>query len=76
MIGVEFVQDRKSKEPAKELCDRVVELAFERGLLMLSCGKSVIRVAPALSIKKSEINEGLEIFEEVLTLAEKEMNIK
>jgi 4-aminobutyrate aminotransferase len=76
MIGVEFVQDRKSKEPAKELCDRVVELAFERGLLMLSCGKSVIRVAPALSIRKSEINEGLEIFEEVITQAEKEFSIK
>jgi len=70
------VQDRKSKEPAKELCDRVVELAFERGLLMLSCGKSVIRVAPALSIRKSEINEGLEIFEEVITQAEKEFRIK
>ena len=44
MIGVDFVKDRKSKEPAKELADRVVELAFERGLLTLGCGKSVIRV--------------------------------
>ena len=35
MIGVEFVKDRKTKEPAKELCDRIVDLAFERGLLML-----------------------------------------
>ena len=76
MIGVEFIADRKSKEPAKELCDRVVELAFERGLLMLSCGKSVIRIAPALSIKKTEIDEGLKIFEEAITLAEKEFNLK
>jgi 4-aminobutyrate aminotransferase len=76
MIGVEFIADRKSKEPAKELCDRVVELAFERGLLMLSCGKSVIRIAPALSIKKTEIDEGLRIFEEAITLAEKEINLK
>jgi 4-aminobutyrate aminotransferase len=76
MIGVEFVQDRMTKEPAKELCDRVVELAFERGLLMLSCGKSVIRVAPALSIEKSEIDEGLQIFEEAINLAEKEFNVK
>jgi len=76
MIGVEFVNDRKSKEPAKELSDRVVELAFERGLLTLSCGKSVIRVAPALSITKSEVDEGLSIFEEAVTLAEKEQNFK
>ena len=72
MIGVEFVENRDTKEPAKHLCERVVELGFERGLLMLSCGKSVIRVAPALSINKSEIDEGLQIFEEAVTLAEKE----
>jgi 4-aminobutyrate aminotransferase len=72
MIGVEFVKDRETKEPAGELTERVVEKGFERGLLMLSCGKSVIRVAPPLSISKSEMDEGLRIFEESLTEAEKE----
>ena len=72
MIGVEFVEDRQTKEPAKHLYERVVDLAFERGLLLLGCGKSVIRVAPALSITKSEIDEGLSIFEEAVTLAEQE----
>jgi 4-aminobutyrate aminotransferase len=72
MIGVEFVKDRRTKVPAEELCNRVVDLAFERGLILLSCGKSVIRVAPALSITKPEIDEGLAIFEEAVTLAEKE----
>ena len=76
MIGVEFVNDRKSKEPAKELTDRVVELAFERGLLTLGCGKSVVRVAPALSITKTEVDEGLSIFEEAVMLAEKELNFR
>ena len=75
MIGVEFVRDRQTKEPAKHLYERVVELAFERGLLLLGCGKSVIRVAPALSINKSEIDEGLTIFEEAITLAEQEGNV-
>jgi len=72
MIGVEFVKDRVSKEPAGDLTERVVDLAFERGLLMLSCGKSVIRIAPPLSISKSEVDEGLAILEEAITLAEKE----
>ena len=73
MIGVEFVKDRKTKIPAEALCNRVVELAFERGLILLSCGKSVIRIAPPLSISKAEIDEGLQIFEEAVTLAEKEI---
>ena len=73
MIGVEFVEDRKSKVPDSKLCNRVVELAFERGLILLSCGKSVIRIAPPLSITQSEVDEGLSIFEEAVTLAEKEL---
>jgi 4-aminobutyrate aminotransferase len=73
MIGVEFVKDRETKEPAKELTERVVDLGFERGLLMLSCGKSVIRIAPPLSMSKSEMDEGLRLFEETLTIAEKEI---
>jgi 4-aminobutyrate aminotransferase len=73
MIGVEFVKDRASKVPAKELSDRLVDLAFERGLLLLACGKSVIRIAPPLSIQKHEVDEGLLIFEQALTIAEKEM---
>jgi 4-aminobutyrate aminotransferase len=73
MIGVEFVTDRETKEPAKELTDRIVDLGYEHGLLMLSCGKSVIRIAPPLSMSKSEMDEGLKIFEEALTAAEKEL---
>jgi 4-aminobutyrate aminotransferase len=72
MIGVEFVKNRKTKEPAAELAERLVGLAFERGLLLLSCAKSVIRFAPPLSITKEEVDEGLQIFAEALTLAEKE----
>jgi len=75
MIGVEFVKDQQTKEAAKELTDRVVELAFERGLLLLSCAKSVIRFAPPLSISKTEVDEGLQIFAEAVTLAEKELGM-
>jgi 4-aminobutyrate aminotransferase len=73
MIGVEFVKDRRSKVAAEELCARIVDLAFERGLILLSCGKSVMRFAPPLSITQKEVDEGLTIFEEALSLAEKEV---
>jgi 4-aminobutyrate aminotransferase len=72
MIGVEFTKDQLNKKPDEQLRDRVVDLAFERGLLLLGCAKSIIRVAPPLSVSKQEVDEGLEIFEEALTIAEKE----
>ncbi|HEY2982342.1 MAG TPA: acetyl ornithine aminotransferase family protein [Anaerolineales bacterium] len=73
MIGVEFVKDKRSKEYADALRDRVVDLAFERGLLLLGCARNVIRVAPPLSISKKEVDQGLTIFEEALSAAEKEV---
>jgi 4-aminobutyrate aminotransferase len=75
MIGVEFVKSKQSREPAHDLRERVVHRAFERGLLSLGCGKSTIRISPPLSITKSELDDGLEIFEESITLAEKEFQI-
>ena len=73
MIGVEFVKDRKTKVPDDVIRDRTIELAFERGLVLLGCGKSVIRIAPPLSISQVEMDEGLAILEEAITLAEKEI---
>ena len=71
MLGVEFVKDRGTHEPDGKLRDRVVDYAFERGLLTLGCGKSVIRISPPLCITRAEVDEGLAIFEEAIGLAEK-----
>jgi 4-aminobutyrate aminotransferase len=71
MIGVEFIQNHNSLEPDHDLRERVVYLAFERGLLTLGCGKSTIRFCPPLNITRSEIDDGLHIFEEAVGLAEK-----
>jgi 4-aminobutyrate aminotransferase len=62
MIGVEFVQDRTSKKPAVDLRNEVVDLCFEKGLLVLGCGDSTIRITPPLCVNEQEIREGLEIF--------------
>lgn len=72
MIGVEFVKDRETKEADHDLRDRIVHLAFERGLLTLGCGRSTIRISPPLNISLSEMEEGLRILEEAIILAEKE----
>ncbi len=75
MIGVEFVEDQFTKKPAVSLRDEVVDRAFERGLLTLGCGKSVIRVSPPLCITESEAEEGLQIFEEAITVAENSASV-
>jgi 4-aminobutyrate aminotransferase len=72
MIGVEFVKDVDTKEPAEELRDRIVDNAFYRGLLLLGCGKSTIRFAPPLMASRHDVDQALEIFEEALVASEKE----
>jgi len=72
MIGIEFVKDRRTKQPAKEMRDRIVHRCFERGLLTLGCGRSTVRFMPALMIQKELVEEGLQIFESVVTETEKQ----
>jgi len=49
----------------------IVDAAFERGLLLLSCGLygNVIRLLPALTISDDELGEGLGLLEESLAAA-------
>jgi len=70
MLGVEFVKNRETKEPAYELRNQVVKSAFERGLLTLGCGDSTIRISPPLSITRQEMDDGLLIMDEAITVAE------
>ena len=62
MLAFEFVE--QSPERAKA----VTAAAFERGLILLSCGLygNVIRLLPPLTITAEELDEGFEILEESL----------
>jgi len=75
MIGVEFVKDKGTKEPNEAIRDMVEKAGFQHGLLLLGCGKSVIRLAPPLCITEQEVDEGLEILEHAITLAEQEQGL-
>ncbi len=70
MIGIEFVKDRASQVPAREMRNTIVHRCFENGLLVLPCGHSVVRFMPALMIDKALVEEGLEIFERAVTEVE------
>ncbi len=63
MIGVEFVEPG-TKTPASEYVSKLEQLAFQKGLLLLSCGQSTIRLAPPLIVGRHEIKIALQIMEE------------
>jgi 4-aminobutyrate aminotransferase len=64
MIGCEFIKADGS--PASDYVGKLEQLAFRKGLLLLSCGKSTIRFAPPLVITEGEIKVGLEILDTCL----------
>jgi 4-aminobutyrate aminotransferase len=63
MIGLEFVEDRETKTPAKKFAAEVIHEAFRNGLLLLSCGVSTIRLMPPLMVSRDLADEALEILE-------------
>jgi len=71
LIGIEFVKSKETKEPAKEIRDYIVKRCYEKGLLLLSCGQSVIRITTSYIIKKEEIDEGIKIMKSAIEEAEK-----
>jgi 4-aminobutyrate aminotransferase len=67
MIGVELVTDRESRTPAPELRDRIVRMAFERGLLILGAGLSSIRLSPPLVITRAQADFIVDTLEDCLS---------
>jgi 4-aminobutyrate aminotransferase len=71
MLAVDIVKDKNTKEHAAEERDRVIEHAFERGLLFLGCGPSSIRIAPPLVVTKDEADVAVDVLEESIAAVEK-----
>ena len=69
MIGVEFVKPDGSINPG--LRDRIVVEGFREGIVLLSCGDSVIRFSPPLVMTREEADTGLDRFEAALKRAVK-----
>jgi 4-aminobutyrate aminotransferase len=76
MIGIELVKDKATREPFADLRNRVETLAFERGLMVLGCGETSLRLCPPLILKEEEASVALDILEESLTVAEEEYERK
>lgn len=68
MLGLEFVRDRSSKEPEGDETKAFVRDCYEKGLVILSCGKfsNVIRTLMPLVITDEQLERGLNIMEDAL----------
>ena len=64
MIGIEFQSNFKAVEIVKQL--------HERNVLTVPAGASVIRLLPALNLRKSEAEEGLRVIERMIADLAKE----
>jgi 4-aminobutyrate aminotransferase len=65
MIGVELVEDKVKKTPAKSKTEKIRDLAREKGLLIGSGGSEgcVLRIQPPLVISRAQIDEALNVLE-------------
>jgi 4-aminobutyrate aminotransferase len=66
MIGIELVRDQTTKERAPALRDSLVQMCFERGLLLLGAGPNSIRLCPPLVITKDQADFAADIIESAL----------
>jgi len=71
MIGVDIVKDQKTREYGAADRDRVVEMAFEHGVLFLGCGPSTVRIAPPLIVTKDEADVAMDVLEQSITAVER-----
>jgi 4-aminobutyrate aminotransferase len=66
MLGIELVRDSQTKEKAPDVRDRVLQRAFERGLLVLGAGDNTLRLSPPLVVTRAQCDWALEVLEECL----------
>jgi 4-aminobutyrate aminotransferase len=66
MVGLEFVKDRTTREPAGELVHDLVQRAFRQGLLLLGAGKSTLRLAPPLVVDEQDVDTAMNMIDACL----------
>jgi 4-aminobutyrate aminotransferase len=66
MVGIEFVKDRATREPAGQLVHDLVQRAFRQGLLLLGAGKSTLRLAPPLVVDQNDVDTAMDMIDACL----------
>lgn len=71
MVGIEIVRDQKTKEKGPELRNRILNLAFRKGLLLLGAGDTSLRLSPPLLIDEEQADFAIRTLEECIREVEK-----
>ncbi len=83
-IGVEMVKDQKQKEPANSLADTIIREGLKRGVIFdlsmpfmrhMTFMRNVVKIKPPLTITEEEANRAVDVFEDSLKAALKELRV-
>ena len=70
MIGIELVKSQDLREPHTEARKRVIERAFELGVLLLGCGESTVRLMPPLVIDREQADFAIDTLDRCIAEVE------
>jgi 4-aminobutyrate aminotransferase-like enzyme len=68
MFGVEIVKDLKTLEPDSALANRIMRLALQKGLIVLTSGVhgNVLSFTPPLSIEENDLHSAMKLVEKCM----------
>ena len=72
LMGIELVKDRSTKEPFNEAGRRVYQIAFEKGLAWIPAGH-ILRMSPPIVMDEKTLHKGLDIIDESIGEAAREL---
>ena len=72
MIGVEFVEDKETKKAGVDQAREVMVRCWRRGVAIVTCGVSTLRLVPPLTITNELVDASLEIIGDVIKEVDKE----
>lgn len=72
MLGIELVESKEGKIPAARKAAEVIARSWKRGVAIVTCGVSTLRMSPPLTIRRETLEVALDIVEDVIGEVSKE----
>jgi 4-aminobutyrate aminotransferase len=72
MVGVELVEDKETRKPAPRKAYEVILRSWRRGVAVVTCGVSTLRIVPPLTIQSDLLDSALDILEDTINEVAKE----
>lgn len=71
MIGMEIVSSQNDAKPAPDKAVEVITCSWKRGIAVITCGVSTIRITPPLNITRELVDSALDIIGDVIKEVER-----